>query len=92
MNIPCNTGVRCNSIQSGITISGQVCQYQVITYVKYQVIACQLSGVRSQVSGIKLSDNMQSTSVRYQVSGARCQVITCQVPVSDIKCQGSGVK
>ena len=27
---------------------------------------------------------MSSTGVRYQVSGIRCQVITCQVPVSDI--------
>ena len=26
---------------------------------------------------------MSSTGVRYQVSGIRCQVITCQVPVSD---------
>jgi len=35
---------------------------------------------------------MSSNGVRYQVSGIRCQVITCQVPVSDIKCQVSGVK
>ena len=26
---------------------------------------------------------MSGTGVRYQVSGIRCQVITCQVPVSD---------
>jgi len=74
MNMQCNTGVRYNSIQSGVTASGQVCQYQVIAYVKYQVIACQLS------------------SVRYRVSGIRCPVITCQVPMSDIKCQRSGIK
>jgi len=38
------------------------------------VIACQFSGVRSQVSGL------------------RCQVITCQVLVLAIKWQRSGVK
>jgi len=38
------------------------------------------------------SDNMSNTGVRYQVSGIMCQVITCQVPVSDIKCQVSGAK
>jgi len=27
MNMQRNTGVRCNSIQSGVTISGQMCQY-----------------------------------------------------------------
>ena len=26
----CNTGIRCNSIRSGVTISGQVNQYQVL--------------------------------------------------------------
>jgi len=60
------------------------------------IIKCHISGVRYQVS----SDNMSSTGVRYQVSnnmsstGDRYQVssITCQVPVSDIKCQRSGVK
>ena len=36
------------------------------------------------------SDSM--SIVKCQVSGIRCQVITCQVPVSDIKCQGLGVK
>jgi len=41
----CNTGIRCNSIQSGVTTSGQVYQYQVIAY--------QSSGVRYQVSGIR---------------------------------------
>ena len=39
-----------------------------------------------------LSDNMSSIGVSYQVSGIRCQVITCQVSVSGIKCRGSGVK
>jgi len=34
----------------------------------------------------------QLSSVIYQVSGIRCQVVTCQVPVSDIKCQVLGVK
>jgi len=53
MNMQCNTGVRYNSIQTSVTISAQMCQYQVIAYVKYQVIACQLSGVRCQVSGVK---------------------------------------
>jgi len=62
MNMQYNTGVRCDIIQSDVTVSGQVYQYQVIAYAKYQVIACQLSGVRSQV-------------------------ITCQVSVSNIKCQ-----
>jgi len=78
-----NTGVRYNSIQSGVTISGQMCQYQVIVYVKYQVIACQLSSVRSQVS----SNNMLSTGVRYQVSEIRCQVITVKY-----RCQISSVR
>jgi len=43
-----NTGVMCNSIQSGVTISSQTCQYQVIAYVKYQVsnITCHVSGVK----------------------------------------------
>jgi len=48
MNRQYNTGIRCNTVQSGVTTSGQV----------YQV----------------LSDNMSSTSVRYQVSSVRCQV------------------
>ena len=74
MNMQCNTGVRCDTIQSGVIISGQICQYQVIAYAKYQVMACQLS------------------SVKYQVSGITCQVITCQVPMSDIKCQATCVK
>jgi len=39
MNRHCNTSVI--AIQSGVTTSGQV--------YRYQVIACQLSGVRSQV-------------------------------------------
>ena len=83
MNEQCNTGGRCNNIQSGVTIPSQVYQYQVIACVEYQVIACQSSGVRYQV----LSDNMSSTSVRYQVSEIRCQVSAL-----DIKCQGSGIK
>jgi len=48
-----------------------------VRYVKYW---CQVS-----------SDNMSSTGVRYQVSD-QGQVITCQVPESDIKYQVSGVK
>ena len=81
MNMQRNIGVRCNSIQSGVTISGQMCQYQ--------VIACQSSGVRYQV----LSDNMPSTSVKYQVSGIRCQVscIKYQCQISDIKNQVSNI-
>jgi len=44
---------------SGVIVSSQVSQYrsnvsvQVLAYVRYQVIACQLSGVRYQVSGIR---------------------------------------
>ena len=53
MNMQCNIGVSSNSIQSGVTTSGQVYQYQVLAYLKYQGIACQLPGVRYQVSGIK---------------------------------------
>jgi len=30
INRHCNTGVRSNSIQSGVTVSGQVYQYQVL--------------------------------------------------------------
>ena len=30
MNRHCNTGVRSNNIQSGVTVSGQVYQYQVL--------------------------------------------------------------
>ena len=51
MNRHCNTGVIV--IQSGVTTSGQMRQYQVIAYVKYQVIACQLSSIKYQVSGVK---------------------------------------
>ena len=46
------------------------------------IVKCHISGIRYQAS----SDNMSSTSVRYQVSGIRCQV-----SVSDVKCQGSGI-
>jgi len=60
MNMQYNTSVRCDGIQSGVTTSGQVYQYQVITFVKYRVIACQLSSVRYQMSSI---------SIRYQISG-----------------------
>jgi len=45
MNRQRNTGVRCNSIQSGVTTSGQVYQYQVMAY--------QSPCVRYQVSGIR---------------------------------------
>ena len=45
MNRQYNTSIRCNSIQSGATTSGQVYQYQVKAY--------QSSGVRYQVSGIR---------------------------------------
>jgi len=68
MNMQCNTDVRCNNIQSGVTISGQMCQYQVIAYVKH--VNCQVSNTRCQVS----SNNMSINGVRYQVSGFRCQV------------------
>ena len=70
LNMPCNTGVRCNSIQSGVTISGQV-------------ITCQVSvsDIKFQVSGVKY--NMSSTGVRYQTSSIAWQVpvsdIKCQV-------------
>jgi len=72
---------QCNSIQSGITISGQMCQYQVIACQvsdSMSIIKCHISGVRYQVS----SDNMSSTGVKYNMSST----------VSDIKCRGSGVK
>ena len=45
INMQYNTGVRCNNIYSGVITSGQM--------YRYQVIACQSSGVRSQVSGIR---------------------------------------
>jgi len=57
---------------SSVIISSQVSQYRSSVlvpcdrYVKYQVIAYQLS------------------CIRYQVSGIRCQVIACQVSVTDI--------
>jgi len=40
MNKPSNTGVRCDSIQSGDTTSSQVYQYQVAS------LMCHISGVR----------------------------------------------
>ena len=86
MNMPCNTGVKCNSIQSGVTISGQMCQFQVIACQvsdSMSIIKCHISGVKYKVS----SDNTSSTGVRYQVSKIRCLVITCNVPMSDIKYQ-----
>ena len=72
-----STGVRCN-IRSSVLVTSD----------SMSIVKCHVSGVRYQMS----SDNMSSTCVRYQVSGIKCQVITYQVPVSDIKCQGSGVK
>ena len=59
MNMQCNTGARYDSIQSGDTTSSQVYQYHVasVMYLVYlskiqlQVIACQVPGVRYQVSG-----------------------------------------
>ena len=65
MNMQYNTGVRCDIIQSDVTVSGQVYQYQVIAYAKYQVIACQLSGVRYQVSGIRYQVMAYQVSVSY---------------------------
>ena len=52
------------------------------------IVKCHISGIMYHVS----SDNMSNNGVRYQVPSIRCQMITCQVLVSDIKCQGSGVK
>ena len=74
MNIQCNTGVRYNSIQSGIITSGQVSN-------NMSIVKCQISGVRYHV----LSDNMSSTGVRYQVSDQvssityQCQIINMSV-------------
>ena len=101
MNMQYNTGVRCNSIQSGVTISGQLCRTRCKRYVKYQAIACQLSSVIYQVSGIRcqvitcqvpVSDiKCQGSCVKYNMSSAgvgyQVSSITYQVPVSDIKCQ-----
>ena len=59
MNRHCNTGVRCNSIQSGVTTSGQV--------YRYHMKACQVSSDSISISGVRyqmLSDNMSSISVR----------------------------
>jgi len=74
MNMQCNTGVRCNSIQSGVTISGQMCQYQVLALCQVlsdsmSIVRCQISGVRYQV----LSDNMSSnvSDIKCQGSGAK---------------------
>ena len=91
MDMQRNTGVRCNNIQSGVTILGQMCQYQVIACQvrdSMSVIKCHISGVGYQV----LSDNMSGTvsdikchglGVRYNMSstGVRYQVssIRCQV-------------
>ena len=66
-----NTGVRYNSIQSGVTILGQTCQFQVIAYVEYQVIACQLSGVRCQVSGVKYNCQVPVSDIKCQGSGVK---------------------
>ena len=74
MNKQCNTGVKYDSIQSGATASGQVYQYQVISYAKYQVIACQLSGVRYQVSGIRCQVSV--SDIKCQVLTHRCQIIS----------------
>jgi len=61
MNRQCNTSVRCDIIQSGVTELNQVYQYQVasvmyqvhLSNIQYQMIACQVSGVSNQVSGIR---------------------------------------
>ena len=69
MNMQYNTGVRCDSIQSGVTTSGQVYQYQMSIYQvssdSMSIIRCQISSIRYQVS----SDNMSS-----MVSGIKCKV------------------
>ena len=92
INMQCNTGVRCNSIQSGVTISGQVITCQVsVSDIKCQVLGVKYNmsstGVIYQVSGIawhisSVRYSMASIGVRYQMSS-----ITWQVPVSDIICQ-----
>jgi len=79
MNKQCNTGVRCDNIQSGVTTSGQVYQYQVasvmyqvyLSNIMYQVIACQASGVRYQVLGIKC----QVLIYRRQETNRSCDMI-----------------
>ena len=80
---------------SGVIVSSQVSQYRSNVLVlgdscqmsdSMSIIRCHISGVKYQVS----SDNISSTGVRYQVSGigVKCNI---SMPVSDIKCQRSGV-
>jgi len=106
MNMQSNTSVRCNSIQSGVIISGQMCQYQVIACQvsdSMSIIQCHISGVRCQV----ITCQVPMSDIECQVSGVKCNIsilvsdIKCQrlgvkynisVPVSDIKCKRSGVK
>jgi len=92
MNRQCNTGVRCNSIQLGITTSGQVYQYQVIacqvssvTYqvylsnIQYQVIAYQVSGVRYQVSGGVYRTSPILNTYTYRITTSCVRQSTCYV-------------
>jgi len=97
MNMQCDTGVRYNSIQSGVTISGQVCWYQVIACQvsdSMSIVKCHISGasVKCHISGFRCqvpSDNMSSTGVRYQVSGVKYNMSSTGVKyqVSGIRCQ-----
>ena len=81
MNMEGNTGVRCNSIQLGVTISGQMCLYH--------VKACQVSDSMSIIK-CHISD------VRYQVSSDTCQVpvsdIKCQISGFKYNRSSAGVR
>ena len=52
-------------------LGDSICQ---VSSDSMSIVRCQVSGVRDQV----LSDNMSSTSVRYQVLEIKCQVYTYQ--------------
>jgi len=76
MKRQCNTGARCNKIQSGVTILCQMYQYQVIACVKYQVILCQVSSIRYQVPGARGSTIIHlSTVIKQHVSGRSCDMV-----------------
>jgi len=58
MNRQCDTDIKCDSIQSGDTTSGQVYRYQVASvmyqmYIKYPVSGDSMSSVRCQISSVR---------------------------------------
>jgi len=99
MNMPYNTGIRGNSIRSGVTMSGQC------TCTMWKRAKWVLTYDIYRVWGSDVKYDLSSASVRYQVSWIRYQVqhikcwcqisrvvdqvqsITYRVPASDIKCQ-----